>query len=384
MSKKIFFYTDYYYPYIGGGEILWQNLAEGLVKKGVKVVFYTNRFRKDLACEEVLNGVKIYRNISLGGGILGRIIWIFASFWQGLKLVKKENPDIIHTTTYASALPAWLIAKILRKKVVLHAHEYIGQDVLKNEQNKIVALGTYFLEKMQIKLPWDRILTVSNFSAGRIAEVNKKAKIKVVYPGIDYKHWQPRVIDFSLKERLGVRKNEFLLMFFGRAGFSKGLEYLLSAFKNSHFAKPTKLVCFVGAQPPERFDYVINKFSFEKNDNQPREYCKDDIMIKPSLSYKDLPNYINLADAVVIPSLSEGFGFSAVESCVLGKSIVCSSKGSLPEVTFGQVRYFDPLVEEDFVYALEKTERGEFEKIDKKSFTWEECVEEMMKVYTSV
>ncbi len=37
----------------------------------------------------------------------------------------------------------------------------------------------------------------------------------------------------------------------------------------------------------------------------------------PGVKYSLLPDYLSTADVVVVPSLVEGFGFSAAEACSL-------------------------------------------------------------------
>ena len=63
---------------------------------------------------------------------------------------------------------------------------------------------------------------------------------------------------------------------------------------------------------------------------------KDDVVLSKSVPYNFLPEQIMASDCVVVPSLSEGFGFSAVEACAMGKPVVVSNVASLPEVVSGQ------------------------------------------------
>ena len=49
---------------------------------------------------------------------------------------------------------------------------------------------------------------------------------------------------------------------------------------------------------------------------------EDKIVLINSVLRKELPNYIKAADCVVVPSLTEGFGFCAAEACAMGKPVV--------------------------------------------------------------
>jgi glycosyltransferase involved in cell wall biosynthesis len=59
-------------------------------------------------------------------------------------------------------------------------------------------------------------------------------------------------------------------------------------------------------------------------------------------SRADLFAYIQIADCVVVPSLAEGFGYAAIEACLLAKRTVVTKAGSLPEVANGNVNLVEP------------------------------------------
>ena len=117
---KILFVLEYYYPNIGGVEKLFKNLAENLADKGHDIMIITTRFNKNLAKEETLNKVKIKR-LSLSN----RFTFSFFSIFSILFYARKY--DLIHTTSYNAALPAWITAKLLNKKCIITFHEVWGE-----------------------------------------------------------------------------------------------------------------------------------------------------------------------------------------------------------------------------------------------------------------
>lgn len=58
------------------------------------------------------------------------------------------------------------------------------------------------------------------------------------------------------------------------------------------------------------------------------------------------------AEFLIFPSLCEGFGIPALEAMSLGKPVLASRGGSLPEVVADAGVYFDPLSAEEFLFAL--------------------------------
>lgn len=117
---KILFILDLYKPHVGGVEILFENVINGLQEQGHEIVVLTSRFRSDIPeYEKISEHLEIYR---VGHN---RYDFMFYCLKRGIALAKQC--DIIHTTTYNAAIPASIIARIVGKKVVLTVHEIFGK-----------------------------------------------------------------------------------------------------------------------------------------------------------------------------------------------------------------------------------------------------------------
>ncbi|HEY3484779.1 MAG TPA: glycosyltransferase, partial [Ilumatobacteraceae bacterium] len=66
-----------------------------------------------------------------------------------------------------------------------------------------------------------------------------------------------------------------------------------------------------------------------------------------------LESLLATADALVQPSLEEGFGLPVAEAMAAGIPVAVSTGGSLPEVVDGAVPLFDPLDEEAIARAID-------------------------------
>lgn len=121
----------------------------------------------------------------------------------------------------------------------------------------------------------------------------------------------------------------------------------------------------------------------------------------PSREAVDVPGYVSRervlqlyrgADALVLPSLYEGFGLPVLEAMTCGTPVVCSRAASLPEVAGDAAEYFDPRSAEELATVLEKvlssTElQSEMRRKGlrrTKLFSWEECARKHLEVYRSV
>ena len=110
--------VDNYYPRLGGAELVYQRLAEGLVSAGHSVEVVTTGVQGS-PTSETINGVQVRRLCQ------NRYLFLFHAFF--FLLFQKSAATVIQTATYASALPAWLYARLTHKKVVLTVHEVLGK-----------------------------------------------------------------------------------------------------------------------------------------------------------------------------------------------------------------------------------------------------------------
>ena len=111
------------------------------------------------------------------------------------------------------------------------------------------------------------------------------------------------------------------------------------------------------------------------------------VVIKPSVTRKELGACILGADTVVVPSLTEGFGFSALEACQIGTNLIYSDGGSLPEVAYGKCLAFKNRDSRDLADKIEMViKKGEnaFDNVDPKTFTYDEMLGGIEDMYKSV
>ena len=107
----------------------------------------------------------------------------------------------------------------------------------------------------------------------------------------------------------------------------------------------------------------------------------DRISLTGFVSHQELLALVGHADALVMPSLYEGFGLPPIEAMAAGVPVVVSRAASLPEVCGEAALYFDPLNVDDMSTQLleiasnPETSRQLREQGLKRSrlFTWDAC-----------
>jgi D-inositol-3-phosphate glycosyltransferase len=361
---KLLFVLENYFPFIGGAEVLFKNLCEGLAGQGYRVTVITSLLPGTTACESV-NGVDIVRV---------RVPHKGSRYWFTLLAIPSAvrlaaGCDVVHTTTYNGAFPAWLAARLRRKKCIITVLEVIG-----DRWTEMAGMGYFnaflhrLLERMIISLPFDLYAAISRYTAGCLRTAGIKGpKTVVIYPGIDYELFDPGKGDRTgLRTKLGI-ENEFIYLYFGRPGISKGLEYLVQAVPViSQKIQSGRLLMLLAHEPSKEYKNILKTISLQ--DIQSR------VTVIDPVPRDQLPTYIAAADCVVVPSLSEGFGFSAAEACAMGKPVVASNVASLPEVVCGKYVLVRPKDPEDIANGVEAVYNNMAGSSEKKIFQWSECV----------
>ncbi|MBA7660043.1 D-inositol 3-phosphate glycosyltransferase [subsurface metagenome] len=342
---------EYYPPHIGGVELVFNQLAQGLAKRGCDCTIVTCKIPGTSEYEEV-EGVKIHRV---------KVPNKAARYWFSFLAIPKvftlaKGADLIHTTTFNGAFPAWLVSKLLRKKCIITVHEVWGP-LWKSLANMswFSARLHQFLERVIISLPFNRYICVSNYTCNCLASIGIKGeKSVVIYNGIDYELLNPLKIEGRETRGKLQLGNNFIYMYYGRPGASKGVEYLIQAVPLiSKVAPNSKLLLILANDPRGRYENIkkmIKDLDIEEK-----------IILLDPLPRDELPNYIAAADCVVIPSLSEGFGFTATEACAMEKPVVASNVASLPEVISGKYVLVESRNPEAIAEGVEKVYKGKVE-----------------------
>jgi glycosyltransferase involved in cell wall biosynthesis len=357
----ILFVTDFYKPHVGGVEKLFSSLAETLVADGNEATFITWKFNKQLPAKETINGVTIYR-IAAPARLLFSLIALPQIIKQG------RHSQIIHTSTYSAAIGAWFAGKLLGKKVIITVHEVWANLWLKmpflSKPSRWVFKG---FEKWLLKLSFDHYVAVSDFTRKTLENTGiATKKISRIYNGIlyDLPQWKNPELPFTF-------------CFFGRAGASKGLDILIEAAKEMQHKHPQiKFKFIVSPQIPRIFKKVK------------QEICNGELstssIFLSQLPHEQLINEILSSHCVIIPSLCEGFGFTAVEACSMKIPLISSGQGSLPEVVSGNIITMDEYSPQGLTDAMQKAINGSFEHIEDKKFTVETFVENHKQLYYNI
>lgn len=366
----ILFVLEHFKPYVGWAEILFDNVVKGLVKEWNKVTVITSKFDKTLPKYEIREDwVEIYR--------------VWHNRYDFMLYVLGEKPrniaktaDIIHTTTYNAAIPAKILSMIAHKKIVITIHEIFW----KNWTKFMGAIWIFyrFVESCILHIHFHKIICVSDATKTALVKrwISEK-KISTVHNWIDYTIWDPTNINISLCNTIRESHkltNSFVWFFFWRPGISKWLEYFIRAIpeivkKIPHFVA----YLLVAKNDIKRHEYVLTLAH--------SLWVEKYIIWWDPVPYKDLINYIAMADFTIVPSLAEWFGFAAVEAATVWKPVIITTAWSLPEVISWKVAFVKPGDEDDIASKVFEVYQWGYEIIPQKSFLRDDNIAKTLSVY---
>ena len=357
---RILFVLEHFYPYVGGAEQLFWVLSTSLAKAGHEVAVVTTLFREGLPEEEKTAGIHIYRV-----RCANRFLFSAMSLPKTYQLAKSY--DLIHTTSYNAALPAWIAAKLRRKPVLITFHEVWGRLWWRLPYASFLQrLAFYSWEQLLLRLPFDRFIAVSDYTRRAFLQHGVPADNSLrIYNGLDYS---------AFKDWRHEPPSRFTYTYFGRLGMSKGLDLLLPAAAEMAKAQPdSRLKLIIPTYPARMFQQIMGELQ--------RLDLEEHVVLLHNLTRERLFTEISTSSCIVIPSYSEGFCFVAAESVAMGVPIVSSQQGALAEVVGGRHIAVDEQSATAWAAALQRAYRGDWQQRPALKFTLEDSVRQYIGLY---
>lgn len=231
---------------------------------------------------------------------------------EAIKDVRKQKYDIIlleNRPGYALKL-----RKVTNAQLVYHLHnEKLSLQV--PQYQSIYNVATH-------------IITVSNYIKGIVQTINPNdTKTRTVYNGIDLSAFTTST-PAKPRTDLGLRDDDFVLLFSGRITKEKGITELIEAMNLLKDYPRIKLLV-IGSS---FYGNADNKNAFARKLKQKAENIKNRIIFTGFIPYRNMPQYLKLADVAVIPSVwDDPFPTTVLEAQATGLPIISTRRGGIPE-----------------------------------------------------
>ena len=245
--------------------------------------------------------------------LMQREISLFNDFLSLVKLTKvilKEKPQIVNAGTPKAGLLVTLASFVCRVPIRIYTVRGLRletttgfkrkillftEKIAANAATHVVCISPSLKEKViDLNIVNDKKISVIRKGSSNGYNIEKNEKAKVSLPTLN-----------SLKQRLGILENDFIIGFVGRLTNDKGVNEVLEVFKKvSRIHANVKLLILGDFEESDSISAVAKK---ELNENE---------QIIFEGYQKDLVPYYQIMDTFLFLSKREGFGNVVVEAAL--------------------------------------------------------------------
>lgn len=339
---KVLLVNKYHY-FRGGSETYYFGLAELLRKAGHEVIFFAMEDEHNLPCaqsEYFVSNVEFNGKLSALDQLkaAARMVYSLEAKRKFDKLLRNEKPDIIHINLFHRVLTASIVdvAKKHHIPIVFTMHDLncicpnhtmlnhgkICEACLRGNYMNCVkcvcfkdsrlkclmaAIESEYNKRSGLYNKIDCFITPSEFYKNLLMKSGLTKK-RIIH----MKNFLPAETEYAIRGKRGD-----YVLFFGRLSYEKGILTLIEAMK--HVKAP---LLIVGTGPEE--DTIRQKIAVSG--------LSDRVTLLGFKSGTELWSYVMNAGCVVIPSeWYEASGYTACEAQAMGKPVVVTDAGGLPE-----------------------------------------------------
>ena len=300
---RIFFWSETFWPRIGGVENLAARLLPALRARGHEFMVVTwahTEYPDKIQYQDI----PVYRFPFFLRGPQGGVDPIMEHVRQVARLKQGFAPDLVHINSYGrSVLFHLMTANAHPAPILVTLHqalpdEPVGQDTV--------------LGKLLAAADW--VVAVSDSVLVHATQLTQKIIrcSSVIHNALEIPAGDAAPIAFDRPK----------LLCLGRLVAEKGFDVALSAFAAVLERFPGAHLLIVG-DGPERKNLATRAVELRLSN------AVEFVGVVPP---EDVPRWISEATLVLIPSRLEGFGLVALEAALLGRPVVATRVGGIPEI----------------------------------------------------
>lgn len=341
--------------------------------------FYTLNLVYNLLKLDQDNQYLLYTDLKIPGfsefkNVEQRVVKGRGMFWHinVARDCKKQAVDLYWAPT-SYIVPA-LISKSI--KTIITIHDLVAFLFPNRHNKKAVILEKIFIQRALKKCT--RVLAVSENTKKDVIERFKydPSKIEVIHCAAskDFQVLaQEDLHQFAKDTNLPTK----FFLAVGTIEPRKNYASLIRAFAQLVEKDPDIHLVIVGGKG---WQYQDVEAQIRKN------YLGKKVHMLGYLSGNSLVKLYNLAQALVFPSLYEGFGIPPLEAMQCGCPVICSNKASLPEVVGEAAILVDPKDHNQIAQAMleigDRTDLRDAGLKQAQKFSWKKSAEKLLKIVT--
>ena len=350
---KVLIYTHEYPPFKGGIATSSQKIVN-ILKDKFKVVVFCPKYRNTNSSNS--DNLKIKRMNFIGGNKFKKIplLQYIQGFFYLKKGIREEKPDYILYLGEEAEIVGGLVNEVKLNQIVRIAGSGI-KSILENKK-----LSRSYKKSLMKRLYKNSkyIIAVSNNTKNLLIksnEFNEVNKIKLIYNGLE-DEFIKKEKDYSLRNKLGFKKDDFILLTVSRILPRKGQDNVikaLSEIKN----KKIKYICVGDGNYIKKFKKLSKNLKIDNS-----------ILFVGEIDREDSTKYYDIADAFILCNRTwnnkiEGLPNVVLEAMGRSKPVIGSKDSGTEELIIdGKTGYHvDPEniqdIKEIIICALENRDK---------------------------
>ena len=341
----VLFLSQFFSTTKGGGEYVFSILAKKLAENEHKIWVITNKIEgENYNSQKNMNIIFVPPNLQYKGGLppsfSDNFAYVTNSFIKGYKIIKKEKIDLIHSNNFSPALAGSLLSSFTRVPHITTVHDVVslcGSNFWKNwaHQSDVSRINSFLgpiFEKFLFKLKLDYIHAVSESTKDDLIKFGAKKPIRVINNAIE------------ISEYNTIEENKFQFVCINRLVFYKNLEVVFRAIKKVKQKEPKIKLIIIG-DGPQRI--VLEKLSKKMN-------LEQNIEFKGFVTTKEKEGILAKSNALLFPSICEGFGLVILEAFSQKKPVLVSDIRPMSDIVSHKKTGFvlNPNNEDDWAEAI--------------------------------
>lgn len=302
---KILFYCETFWPYLGGVQRLGAQLVPDLQRRGYELTVITSHGELDLPDEARLGGATVLRYPFRSVLYDGRPASVLKLRREVEGQVRSSASDLIHLYSIGTGL--FFLKDAVRSAgvpvvVTLHNESNLAESRAKST----------VLADTLATASWVTACSTSVLKDARDLAPAIRERSSVIRNSVDLGGFVPGPVPM----------NPPRLLCLGRLVPEKGLDTAVSAMRAVHARFPDVCLDIAGYGPErDRLEALVESHGLGGV-----------VSFLGQVSPGEVPSVIDRSSILLMPSLTEGLPIVAVEAALVGRPIVATAVGGLPEI----------------------------------------------------
>ena len=329
---KILLVSEHFYPY-GGAELSLWKLCGALTRKGHRLHVITARRDGEPDYEEK-EGIEIFRPFATGN-LAHRFAFALKLQSYLKRWLRERDVDIIYNLSYVPTVPATRIARKLGIPSVTLLGHFCGRKWFQLA-SPFLALFNILSEILVIRLARHHALVAQCRDTADKVSAHTNADIEVICNTLldpaAINQAKKETVSKKLREDLGVGDDELFLLHVGALIRTKNVYNLIRAL--SDWQRKFKLVLVGNGPERTRIETLVQRLNLA-----------GDVFLLGEKPHEETLSIIKSCDVLLLSSICEQVPNVVLEALALGRLVIATRVGGVPEIKSANLHLVDTLEE---------------------------------------